>query len=59
MWQIRKIINFENSKNLQCGEFEKFPKISNFEEHQISKIFQFRTIINFQNTTIYKTIKIP
>ena len=29
------------------------------KNNQISKIIQFRTITNFQNTTIWKTIKIP
>ena len=65
--KIKKKFNVENSKNLQCGKFENFAfskilQISQnfqFQKHQISNIVQFRTITNFLNTAISKTIKIP
>ena len=66
--KIPKICNVANSKNLQYGNFEKFAiskilricQILQFQnKNQMSKIVEFRTITIFQNTAIWKTIKIP
>ena len=43
----------------ELKEFQKFPKLYNFENHPISQIFQFQELANFQNLLIHKTIKIP
>ena len=50
-WKFPKIHNLETS--------EKFPKFYNSENHQISQIFEFQKMANFQNLTISQTIKIP
>ena len=59
IFEISKIWNVRNSKDLHFFKYLKFPKFFNFKKHQISKNFQFRTIKKFQKTTIWKTIKIP
>ena len=60
--QIQKNFILENSekcrfKNFQFRAFQKFPILSIFENHQIF-IIQFQRITNFQNFTMWKTIKI-
>ena len=52
-------------------KFQKYPKLYNFENHQISiidklkknnkisEIVEFQKLANFQNFTICKTIKFP
>ena len=59
IWKFPEICNLANSKNLHFLKYKKFPKFFNFKKPQISKILQFRTTRNFQNTAIWKTIKIP
>ena len=47
-----------NSKNWNFLKYKKFPKFSNFKKHKISKIVQFRTGTNFQNTAIFNHCKL-
>ena len=50
IWKIKKISNSENFKNFVSINFQNFPKLYNFKNHQISEIVQL--IYKFQLISI-------